>query len=101
MKRIQKPNKAERSLMVRELILVSFCEYLNNIGDKHLRPYCVSKTAYTVGGYNSVLVPLILSRITVDWMIRFIAPYTFVQFVSSNTALSLLCALYSSPLYTH
>jgi hypothetical protein len=37
-----------------------------------------------------------------DWMIGFIAPYTFTQFgTTGNTALSLFCTLYTSPLHTH
>jgi hypothetical protein len=35
-------------------------------------------------------------------MIGFIAPYTFTQFgITGNTALSLFCTLYSSPLHMH
>jgi hypothetical protein len=55
-----------------------------------------------IGRGSGVLVPLILSRIRVDWMIDFIAPYTFTHLgTTGNTALSLLYTLYSSPLYTH
>jgi hypothetical protein len=42
------------------------------------------------------------TRRGLDWMIGFIASYTFTHFaIIGNTALSLFYTLYSSPLHTH
>jgi hypothetical protein len=74
----------------------------------NLKVAVISKKLHVICAENLKMLKNILSRVLVtidgvsEWMVRFIAPYTFTTLeTTGNPALSLIYTVDTSPLHTH